>query len=132
MVIAAVPVAGGWTIMVYRSTSKPDQGGQALFRIVTGIALDDPDVLYGLRMNDAAGPSDQVLVLAPRKAVTAVVVSPDGHEAGRAALSSGTGWVNAPKSTTLRALDADGEILATYPLDSADQPPAEGPVIDNW
>jgi len=132
VVVAAVPVADGWTILVRRPTTTPDRAGPDLFRVVTRIALDDPDVLYGLRINEAAGPSGRVLVLAPRDAATAVTVDPGGHEVGRVALSSGTGWIDAPKSTTLRALDAKGEILATYPLDSADQPPAAGPVIDTW
>jgi hypothetical protein len=132
MVVAAVPAADGWTIVVYRSTSRPDQAGPDLFRILTRAALDDPDLLYGLRINDTTGPSDRVLVLAPRDAATAVAIAPDGHETGRVALSSGTGWINTPKSTTLQALDANGEIVATYPLDSADRPPADGPMFDNW
>ena len=95
-----------------------------------------PDRLLEIYLADHLAASTAGVALSCRisqsNAATAVAIAPDSHEAGRAALSSGTGWINTPKSTTLQALDANGEILATYPLDSTDQPPANGPVIDNW
>ncbi|GAA5196097.1 hypothetical protein GCM10023322_64260 [Rugosimonospora acidiphila] len=140
-VVAAAPLANGRGWYVYFETYNPKAPGGAAartsFKVGTRVALDDPRSLFGLRTADArSNPTDQILVLAPRDAVSAIAVTAGGDRVADVRLTDGIGWLTSTPRTpvTLQALGAKGTVIASYPLDSpSDASVADvAPTIDNW
>lgn len=139
-VVAAAPLANGngWFVTFQVSTDDSTQRSLSSFSVGTRVALDDSKSLFGLRPAGASGdnPIDRVLVLAPRNAVSAIAVDAEGRPVARTSLTDGTGWLTSTTQApvTLRALNAQGAVIATYTLDSpSDRSVADFvPTIDNW
>jgi hypothetical protein len=133
--VAAVPVAGGWVVAAWWP-QDPAMGDvccpPAAGLVTTDADLGAPGSLFGLR---PAPNTPLVLVLAPRGAASAVALAGD-RPVATATLTNGVGMLNVAgnEPLTLRALDAHGQLLATYLLGPHDDDPElyPGPTIDNW
>jgi hypothetical protein len=142
-VVAAAPLGNGngWYVTFETSNGKAtnDATSSSLtsFSVGTRVALDDPRSLFGLRPADArSNPTDQILVLAPQDAASAVAIDANGTPVAKTSLTNGTGWLTAIPQTpvTLQALNAHGAVIASYTVDSpADRSVVSpAPTINNW